>query len=334
MGSALHFQRIYVESALRSHPRTVSILRRFPRAEVIECDRYGEIFNRNAQDFRLQKQRPALILAEKFHNFVLEAPPGYGIGGSRNFYFSHMLNCIYDCRYCFLQGMFRSAHFVFFLNYEGFETAIVERIGESEETSYFFSGYDCDSLALEAVTGFAAHFIDLFRRHPRGILELRTKSAQVSALIATEPIQNCVVAFSFTPDEVSRILEHGVPSVERRIEALVRLQESGWKIGLRFDPLLYFEDYAESYRRLFTSIFRRLDVAGIHSVSYGSFRLPKTYYDRVSRLYPDEKLFAGPMENQAGLIGYRRQLEEEMLRFCATELADHVPADLVFPCVF
>ena len=98
-------ETIYVEEAVRNHPRTQQVLKRFPNAVKIPCERYGEIFNRKAQNFRLQKERPALILAEKFDHFVLEVPEGYGIGGKRNFYFSHMLNCIYDCRYCFLQGM-------------------------------------------------------------------------------------------------------------------------------------------------------------------------------------------------------------------------------------
>ena len=29
-----------------------------------------------------------------------------------------MYNCIYDCRYCFLQGMYSSANFVLFVNFE------------------------------------------------------------------------------------------------------------------------------------------------------------------------------------------------------------------------
>ena len=31
-----------------------------------------------------------------------------------------MLNCIYDCNYCFLQGMFNSANYLVFVNYEDY----------------------------------------------------------------------------------------------------------------------------------------------------------------------------------------------------------------------
>jgi len=114
---------IYIEDGCRDHPRTHRICERFPRARRVGCAHYREVFNPRSQNFRLQKSRPALVLAAKPEGFVLPAPTGHGLGGGRNYYFSHMLNCVYDCRYCFLQGMFRSAHYVVFVNFEDFESA-------------------------------------------------------------------------------------------------------------------------------------------------------------------------------------------------------------------
>ena len=99
------------------------------------------------------KPRAYRRLARKLDHFVLEIPSGYGIGGRRNYYFSHMLNCVYDCRYCFLQGMFLSAHYLLFVNYEDFQHAIKETTAADPDDSYYFSGYDCDSLAFEPVGG-------------------------------------------------------------------------------------------------------------------------------------------------------------------------------------
>ena len=112
------FDTIYVEEAVDDHPLVRSILARFDAARVVACRHYGELFNRHKQNFRLQKSRPALVLAEKLNRRVLPIPAGYGIDGARGYYFSHLLNGLYDCRYCFLGGMFRSAHYVLFVNYE------------------------------------------------------------------------------------------------------------------------------------------------------------------------------------------------------------------------
>ena len=78
----------------------------------------------------------------------MPTPPDYGLGADRHYYFSHMLNCLYDCRYCFLQGMYQSANYVLFVNFEDFQSDI-RSIAEAnpDQQHFFFSGYDCDSLA-------------------------------------------------------------------------------------------------------------------------------------------------------------------------------------------
>lgn len=326
-------ETIYLEEQIRDHPRTRSICERFPRARKILCERYTEVFNPRSQNFRLQKQSPALILARKQKNPVLPTPESYGLGASRNYYFSHMLNCLYDCRYCFLQGMFQSANYVVFVNYECFADRIRElAIQEAPDPVHFFSGYDCDSLAYEPVTGFTRFIIPVFENLSNSLLELRTKSTQIRALTSREPLANCVVAFSFTPDDVSRALEHGVPSIERRLQAVSRLESQGWKIGLRFDPLIYQEDYQNQYRGLFRRIFSSIDPDRVHSISYGNFRLPQKYFSRITNLYPDEKLFAGPLQRTGRLVSYAPSLESEMMDFCARELDRHVPRTLLHPC--
>jgi spore photoproduct lyase len=325
---------IYIEENIQQHPRTKQICSRFPEAHKIICSRYGEVFNPKAQNFRLQKQRPALILAEKYQNFALEAPPGYGIGAHKNYYFSHMLNCLYDCRYCFLQGMFQSANYVLFVNYEDFQHEIKKICQASpDEAIHFFSGYDCDSLALEPVTGFAAEFLPFFSDLPNAWLELRTKSTQVRSLLESPPLARCIVAFSFTPDEIARAIEHKAPSVQRRIDAMCKLQRQGWLLGLRFDPLIYQTGYQQQYRNLFEQVFSSLDLNRLHSVSLGTFRLPEKFFKKMRRLYPEEKLFAGPLETVQGMLSYQSGLEQEMMDYCTELLQTYIPENKLFPCI-
>ena len=319
-------------SDVADHPRTQRILARFANAERIRCRRYGEVFNRSAQNFRLQKVRPALILARKHGQYVLPTPPGYGIGSAQNFYFSHMLNCVYDCRYCFLQGMYRSAHMVVFVNYEDFQNAIDDHIATSTETPYFFSGYDCDSLALEGITDFTRAFLDFFSSRPGAAVELRTKSVRTATLLARPPMANCIVAFSLTPPAISAALEHGTPPVARRLDALEALAQNGWPIGLRFDPLLYHRGWRQHYGDLFKQVFSRIRTSHLHSVSLGQFRLPQPMYKRMQRLYPDEPLFAWGLTEHKGQVSYRHELAEEIHAFCRAELLRYIDPAIFFPC--
>jgi len=324
---------LYIEQDLQSHPRVLALRRRFPEANVITCERYGEILNRKAQNFRLQKKNPALIVSRKHEGHVLPAPAGYGIGGEHNYYFSHMLNCLYDCRYCFLQGMYRSAHYVWFVNYEDF-LAQITRIchGHGREPVYFYSGYDCDSLALEPVTDFSAHFIPAMMQLENAYLELRTKSTQIRHLLKLPPHQRVIIAFSFTPGEIAELLEHKVPSLERRIEAMVKLQQQGWPLGLRFDPLIYTPGYQALYQRLFDRIFTRVQASRVHSISFGAMRMPENFYQKAVQLYPRERLFAADLERNGGMLSYPQAVEKQMMDFCHASLLEYVAPAQLFPC--
>jgi len=325
-------ETIYIEEQVANHPRTLDILERFSDARKIHCQRYGEIFNRKAQSFRLQKQQPALILASKHKGHVLPTPETYGIGANENYYFSHMMNCLYDCRYCFLQGMYQSANYVLFVNYEDFAKVIENTINQAQKEVHFFSGYDCDSLALEPVTKFLDFFLPVFRKNPDALLEIRTKSTQIRTLLNTEPLENCVLAWSFTPTEIANALEHKTPSVDRRIDAIKKLQERGWHIGLRFDPLIYSGEYHIQYQRLFADTLNQCDPKLLHSVSLGSFRLPKGFFRSLQKMYPYEKLFSSPLEEENGMFSYKEKIRIEMLNFCSDEILKYIPEEIFYPC--
>lgn len=325
------FERIYIENAICDHPRTVDLLKKYPNAEAIPCERYGEVFNPKRQNFRVQKSNPALILAEKRGAKVLPTPPEYGLGADRHYYFSHMLNCLYDCRYCFLQGMYRSSNFVLFVNYEDFVFDIRELAkAHSEDQCIFFSGYDCDSLALESLTGFANHFLEPFQRLPNATLELRTKSVNVASLLKREALENVVVAFSLNPDPVAKSLEFKAPKLSARMRAIEKLVAAGWKIGLRFDPLIYFEDCEKVYREFIDETLQRIPISAIHSITLGVFRSPKAIFNNMKGLYPEEPLFMGNLKLSKGLVRYSEEVEANLCQGVANRILEHVPDSILF----
>ncbi|NKB35458.1 MAG: DUF1848 family protein [Pseudomonadales bacterium] len=325
------FSAIYIEEEVRCEDRVQEILARFSEIPQIECERYGEIFNRNAQNFRLQKKSPALILAKKYGNLVLTSPEGYGFQGGQSFYFSHMLNCIYDCRYCFLQGMYRSANYVLFVNYEDFAAQLESVSTDSDQSAIFYSGYDCDSLALEPISKFCEYFLPVFKRTPNSILEIRTKSTQIRSILETESFENCVIAMSFTAHGASQQFEHKVPSIAKRIEALLKLQQAGWRIALRFEPIIWESQLIKNYQKLFDEIFATLDIEKIHSVSIGEFRMPSSFYKNIVKLYPDEALFARETEISDGMISLATK-EVEPLQELEQLLLGYISAEQYYRC--
>ena len=326
-------ETIYVEDEIQNHPKTKFILNKFKKSRIISINKYGEIFNKRNQNFRIQKANPCLILAHKKDNFVLPAPEGFGIGSSKNFYFSHMYNCIYDCRYCFLQGMYSSANYVIFVNFEDFDISIEKIIENNIDSKVtFFSGYDCDSLALENVTGFAKHILPIFRKYPQIEIEFRTKSIQKEPFLSVKPMPNVILAYSLMPELMSNSLDNKAPSISKRIRVISELASKGWKIGLRFDPLIHGENWKELYQEHLENIYNNIFLDNLHSVSFGSLRFPKRMFKDIFKLYPHEPLFTSPLSLNNKMISYDIEIEEEMTSYCKNLSLKYINEDQIFKC--
>ena len=196
------------------------IEQKFKFENKIICKNYKEVFNPKNQNFRIQKETISVILAKKNNNLILRAPKNFSIGIPNNFYFSHMLNCIYDCNYCFLQGMFNSAYFVIFINFEDFNSEIKRILSTSNQKTCFFSGYDCDSLAVDKITGFIDFFVKKFKKYENGILEIRSKSTKIDSLLKFSPSTNIIPAFSLNSEKTIAIHERNTPKLQNRLNAI------------------------------------------------------------------------------------------------------------------
>ena len=364
-------QTIYLEQSVRHHPRAAAIIKRFNNPCIIECDNYREIFNPKRNNFRLQKNHPALIIARKEKDWVQHSP--YGIGGKHNFYFSHMLNCMYDCSYCFLQAMYSSAHYVIFINYEDFFTAIekqVQQVQQSKggekrviknktrqenggngkeanesgtngkgaeqekaksEECFFFSGYDCDSLAYEPTSKFVAEALPFFAKQPNAWLELRTKSLQVKTLLQQTAIPNCIVAFSMAPDAVARQYEKGTPTPSKRLLAMKKLVQRDWKIGARLDPLIWHDKWQESYSELIEQLAAAVPNKAMHSITLGTLRFPRSMAATMSRHYPTAPFLVNKMITTDSALQMQKAAHDEMIELCRSRLSQNYDDAKIIP---
>ena len=327
-------ETIYIENQIKKHHRTKQILSRFKKkVDIIYCDHYGEIFNIKSQNFRIQKNKPALVLAKKEGKKLHDIPKTFSIGGKKNYYFSHMLNCIYDCEYCFLQGKHMSAHYLLFVNYEDFFIEIKKKIKQNRfEKSYFFSGYDCDSLAFDGITGFIDCFLPFFRKNKNAVLELRTKSTQIHKILKHKPIDNCIVAFSFTPENISKLIEHKVPSVKKRIDAMKKLADMGWKVGLRFDPIVPTCNFAKIYESLFQTIASNIPKENIHSISFGMMRFPKKMFKKMMKEYPNKRISSLNFKNSNGIYSYSKEIEKKLENIITKKLKKYMKNIPIYNC--
>ena len=68
------FSHIYVESQSIDSDIAEQSFKRFPKAKIIEIEDYKKIFNKNGQDFQIQKLSTKLISCQEFTDMGKNKP--------------------------------------------------------------------------------------------------------------------------------------------------------------------------------------------------------------------------------------------------------------------
>jgi len=291
---------------------TKQIINRFPQAQIIEISHYKDVFNRSRQNFFVQKQSQKLILAEKKDTLLYPgAEVCHDFGAPHFYYTSSILNCIYHCDYCYLQGMFSSANIVIFVNIEDFFTE-TEHLLEKHPI-YLAISYDTDLLALEHIVPFSAKWIEYAQQSPDLTIELRTKSINYPAIRHLQPSKNVILAWTVSPEEVIKRYEHQTPSLDARLQVIKQAIADGWQIRLSFDPILHIENWQEHYQKGIDKTFTVIPAEKIKDISIGVFRMPKDYLKNIRKWKTDSPLLYYPYENKAGVYTYSVQTNNQLV---------------------
>lgn len=323
------FSHIYIEKEAEQYPESKRILERFPNSQVIEIDSYKEVFSRNNQNFSLQKKFPKLILAVKKENYIYEGAKVCESFGNENFYYSSsVLNCIYDCEYCYLQGVYSSGNIVIFVNLDDMFKEIEDIL--KDRSMYICISYDTDLLALEEITGFVKKWYEFVNRHENLKIELRTKSASIKLFQNLKPDKNFIIAWTISPKEFAQKYERGAVSFERRVEAAKILIENGWTVRICFDPMIKMKDFYEIYGEMVREAFEKIDGKKILDVSIGTFRISKEYMKRMKKNRVNSRILNYPFQCQEGVYTYTDEENYEMLEFMKKEVLKYVDERKIF----
>lgn len=323
------FSHIYVEKEVMDHPVSAKIISRFPQAVIVEIDHYKDVFNRSHQNYRLQKQAPGLILARKQNHLVYEGAPVCQSFGNRHFYYtSSVMNCIYDCEYCYLQGMYPCANLVVFVNLDEIMEEV--KLLLNQHPVYLCISYDTDLLAVEHVLGYVKEWMDFAAAQPELTIEIRTKCADQSLFEQLKPGQNVIFAWTLSPEKVIDSFEHHTPSLQNRLDCIRAAAAAGFPVRLCFDPLLCFTGWEQEYDAMLRKVFDTLRAEDILDVSIGVFRISQDYLKKMRNQANDSKIAHYPYINENGVYHYGRELTERMTAFVYERIREQLPVNKIF----
>jgi spore photoproduct lyase len=123
----------------------------------------------------------------------------------------------------------------------------------SKITTFEASCYT-DPLALEHLTGSLSETIKFFGQHQNMGLRWVSKFDHVEPLLELPHHGHTRARLSLNAETISRTLEGGTASIAARLNALQKLTDHGYPVGIVLAPIVAIEHWREHYTALFEQI--------------------------------------------------------------------------------
>lgn len=323
------FSHLYIEEEALGYPMTERIRNCFPDASVIRISRYGELFDRPRQSYLEQYPSRNLILAVRHGTVIYPGAPVCQSFDQRWFYYcTPAMNCVYNCSYCWLKGMYQTANLVIFVNQEYFLEETEKLL--MEHPAYLCLAYETDLVPLEPMTGILSQWAQAAISHPDLSIEIRTKSGY-GEIWNTMPVSDRIIpAFTFSPQAMIDSMEQGTGTMEQRIRTAETAAEAGFRIRLCFDPMIRFPGWKAAYEDLIAACRKSIPPESIRDCSIGTFRISASYLQNMRKRFPDSAVVQYPYETSNGYCHYPASVKEEMEQYLLSLLKGYVSEKQIY----
>ena len=167
--------------------------------------------------------------------------------------------CTAMCMYCYLVCNYnKCAYLRLFVNREQMLEKIIKTAQKSEKELTFEIGSNSDLVLENTITGNLVWTIENFANMQKGYLTLPTKFDMVDNILPLNHHQKIIIRMSVNPEEIINKVEFGTSRLKGRIEAINKLAEAGYKIGILIAPVILVENWKLLYTELIQQLNERL----------------------------------------------------------------------------
>ncbi len=227
--------------------------------------------------------------------------------------------CGYDCSYCSIRYFYDGDSI-------GIDENFIEKLQSIEidprRNYHIGTGQSSDSLMWGNRSGILDAVLDFAAVHPNVILELKTKSANISHLLSREVPVNVLTTWSLNPQLIIDNEEHFTASLTHRLEAAEQIAAKGNLIGFHFHPMVYYDTWEKDYGALFSQIQNRFRDEDTALLSLGTLTFIKPVLKKMRERKVKSKILQMPLEDAEGKYSYPLDIKRNMFRFAYESLSD------------
>lgn len=217
--------------------------------------------------------------------------------------------CGFGCSYCSVQTFYEPKSI-------SVETNLAEKLKrvrlDPHKKYHVGSGQSADSLFLGNRSGILTAQLEFAARNPNVLLEFKTKSKNMGAILEADVPANVFVSWSLNPKIIIDNEERLTASLEDRLAAARRVANKGVLVGFHFHPMIHYRGWKEDYTDLIQAVTSTFSPQEVALVSFGTLTFIKPAIKSLRLKGLPSKVLQIPMEETAGKLSYPTRLKEEM----------------------
>ena len=246
---------IFYEKNIENYELGKNLLEQYKEVPKVIIDNHNNIEEmRKKQNSEFLDMKKNLIIGiRKTHKFV----PNHKVSDFLVPYTSS--GCIAACMYCYLVCNYnKCAYLRLFVNREEMLDKIIKTAEKSEENLTFEIGSNSDLILENTITKNLPWTIENFKNTKKGYLTFPTKFEMVDDILDIDHKGKVIVRVSVNPDEIIKNVEYGTSRLKGRINAINKLKQADYKIGILIAPVIMVENWKELYLELIQILYENL----------------------------------------------------------------------------
>lgn len=202
--------------------------------------------------------------------------------------------CVGNCQYCYLNTNLGDKPFIKVnANIDDILDKANKYMDERKpEITIFEGSATSDPIPVEPYTHSLKTAIEFFAKSEYGRFRFVTKFADVDTLLDADHRGKTEARFTINTRKVIESYEKRTGSREKRIEASVKMMESGYPVGYIIAPVFMYEGWEEDYRNLLIYLSEKLPKSLKYPITFEviSHRYTTRAKNIINEVFPDNTL--------------------------------------------
>ena len=322
-------QILYYEKDIENYVLGRELLEKYKDVPKVEIENHNNIEEmRKKQNSEFAKMKQNLIIGiRKTHKFV----ENHKVSDFLVPYTSS--GCTAMCMYCYLVCNYnKCAYLRLFVNREKMLDKIIKVANEREKNQVFEIGSNSDLVLENTITNNLVWTIQNFASSNKGMLTFPTKFDMVDDILNLDHKGKVIVRVSMNPEEIINKVEFGTSRLKGRIEAINKLAEAGYKVGILIAPVILVENWKELYenliKRLEAELSEKVKKQAFFEIifmtySYVHTKINAEAFPNAINLY-NEEIMTG---RGNGKYAYKKEIKEDSQKYILELMQRYFPSN-------